>query len=56
MDAMAQAPETRRTGAELKAREELMREQFDRDTEVWENAVPAEEVLAKLGARINPAK
>jgi hypothetical protein len=53
---MAQAPETPRTGAELEAREELMRQQFERDAEAWEEAVPAEEVLAKLEARISPAK
>jgi hypothetical protein len=53
---MAQAPETPRTGAELEAREELMRQQFERDAQAWEEAVPAGEVLAKLEARISPAK
>jgi hypothetical protein len=56
IDPMAQAPETPRTGAELEAREELMRQQFERDAEAWEEAVPAEEVLAKLEARTSPAK
>ncbi len=53
---MAQASETPRTGDELEAREELMRQQFERDSEAWEEAVPAEEVLAKLEARITPVK
>jgi hypothetical protein len=53
---MAQASETPRTSAELEAREQLMRQQFERDAEVWEEAVPAEEVLANLEARISPAK
>ena len=56
IDPMAQAPERPRTGAELEAREELMRQQFERDAGAWEKAVPAEEVLAKLEARISPAK
>ena len=56
IDRMAQAPETPRTGAELEAREELMRQQFERDAQAWEEAVPAGEVLAKLEARISPAK
>jgi hypothetical protein len=56
IDPMAQASETPRTSAELEAREQLMRQQFERDAEVWEEAVPAEEVLANLEARISPAK
>jgi|HubBroStandDraft_6_1064221.scaffolds.fasta_scaffold2597586_2 hypothetical protein len=53
---MAQAPETPRTGAELEAREELMRQQFECDAVAWEEAVPAEDVLAKLEAKISPPK
>ena len=53
---MSQAPETPRTDAELEAREKLMRQQFERDAKAWEEAVPAEEVLANLKARISPAK
>jgi hypothetical protein len=56
IEPMAQAPERPRTGPELEAREELMRQQFERDAEAWEEAVPAEEVLANLETRINPAK
>jgi hypothetical protein len=33
-----------------------MRQQFERDAKAWEEAVPAEEVLANLKARISPAK
>ncbi len=33
-----------------------MRLQFERDAEAWEEAVPAEEVLANLETRISPAK
>ncbi len=40
----------------MEAREALMREQFDRDAEAWEQAVPAEEVLAKQEAKIKPTK
>jgi hypothetical protein len=56
VDPMAQASETPRTGAELEAREELMRQQFERDAETWEEAVPAEEVMANLVARISSTK
>lgn len=33
-----------------------MRQQFDRDATAWEQAVPAEDVLTKLEARIKPTK
>jgi hypothetical protein len=51
---MAQAHESQRTDVEAEAREVLMRQQFDRDAEAWEQSVPAEEVLAKLEAKIKP--
>jgi hypothetical protein len=53
---MAQAHESERTDIEVDARETLMREQFDRDADAWGQAVPAEEVLAKLEAKIKPTK
>jgi len=34
----------------------LMRQQFERDAETWEEAVPAEEVMANLEARISSTK
>jgi hypothetical protein len=51
-----QAHEAQRTEAEVEAREALMRQQFDRDVEMWDQALPAEEVLAKLEEKINPTK
>jgi hypothetical protein len=56
MESMAQAHETQRSEAEIEAREALMRQQFDRETEAWEQSLPAEEVLAKLEAKINHTK
>jgi hypothetical protein len=53
---MARAHDTQRTDAEVEAREALMREQFDRDNEAWDQALPAEEVLAKLEAKIKPTQ
>jgi hypothetical protein len=53
---VAQAHETQRTEAEVEAREALMRQQFDRDAEAWEESLPAEEVLAKLEEQIKPTK
>ena len=56
MEAMARAHETQRADDEIEAREALMRQQFDRDVEAWEQALPAQEVLAKLEAKIKPTK
>jgi hypothetical protein len=56
MEVMARAHETQRADDEIEAREALMRQQFDRDVEAWEQAPPAEEVLAKLEAKIKPTK
>lgn len=53
---MTRAHESERTDAEIEAREALMREQFDRDADAWKQAVPAEEVLTKLEAKIKPTK
>lgn len=51
---VARAQDTQRTDAELEAREALMRQQFDREAEVWDHAAPAEDVLAKLEAKFKP--
>jgi hypothetical protein len=56
MRVMARAHETQGADAEVEAREVLMRRQFDRDAEAWEQALPAEEVLAKLEEKIRPTK
>jgi hypothetical protein len=56
IEEMAQAHESPRTDVEDEAREALMRQQFDRDAEAWDQSVPAEEVLAKLEAKIKPTK
>jgi hypothetical protein len=53
---VAQAHDAQRTDVEVEAREALMRQQFDRDAESWEQALSAEEVLAKLEAKIKPTK
>ena len=53
---VTQAHEAQRTDAEAEARETLMRQQFDRDADAWEQAVPAEEILATLETKINPTK
>ena len=41
------------TEEELQAREALMRLQFRRDEDAWNEATPAEIVLEKLKARLN---
>ena len=50
------AHEAQRTEAEIEAREALMRQQFDREAEAWEQGVPADEVLSALEARIKSTK
>jgi hypothetical protein len=51
-DSMTNAAENPRSDQELEAREALMREEFKRQKERWDEAVPVEEVLRKLKARI----
>jgi hypothetical protein len=53
---MAQADRSQRTDAEVEAREALMRQQFERDAEAWETAIPAEEAMTELEAQINSKK
>jgi hypothetical protein len=45
---MPEAQERPRTDQELRAREDLMRQQFERDADSWEKATPLEDVLKKL--------
>jgi hypothetical protein len=56
MGLMARTHEPQRTDEEVEAREALMRQQFDRDAEAWEQGVPAEEVLTQLEAKLKPSK
>jgi len=49
---MREAQERPRTDQELRAREDLMRQQFERDTDSWEKATPLEDVLKKLNIGI----
>ena len=53
---MTHAHEAQGTEAEIEAREALMRQQFDREAEAWEQGVPADEVLSALEARIKSTK
>jgi hypothetical protein len=53
---MSQPAEHPRSNQEMDAREELMREQFLRDEQTWEEATPLSTVLAKLKARLSPKK
>ena len=45
---MPEARERPRTDQELRAREDLIRQQFERDAENWERATPLKDVLKKL--------
>ena len=45
---MPEAQERPRTDQELRAREDLMHQQFERDADSWERATPLEDVLKKL--------
>ena len=47
-DLMPEAQERPRTDQELRAREDLMHQQFERDADSWESATPLEDVLKKL--------
>jgi len=49
---MATAHDRVRSSEETQARENLMREQFERDREAWEDAVPVETFLEELDTRI----
>lgn len=53
---MPEAREHPRTEQELRARDELMREQFQRDSEAWKEAAPLEGILARLKAIIASKK
>jgi hypothetical protein len=47
-DLMPEAQERPRNDQELRAREDLMRQQFERDADSWEKATPLEDVLKRL--------
>jgi hypothetical protein len=53
---VARAHEPAKAVEEVEARETLMRQQFERDAEKWEQAVSADEVLAKLEAKLRPTR
>jgi hypothetical protein len=48
--------ERRRTELEIEAREALMREEFERPGDVWENSVPVDDILEKLKAKITDSE
>jgi hypothetical protein len=48
--------ERRRTELEIEAREAPMREEFERQGDVWENGVPVDDVLEKLNAKITDSE
>ena len=50
---MTKGAERRRTEREIEAREVLVREEFERQGNAWENGVPVDEILEKLKAKIN---
>ncbi len=50
------AAETPRSDQELEAREALMREQFQRQQDSWDEATPVEDALDKLKAKITHEK
>ncbi len=50
---VAQAAQHPRSEQELEAREELMRQQFKRDNDTWEQATPVSSILSKLKARLS---
>jgi len=49
---VTKAAERRRTEREIEAREALMREEFERQSDAWENGIPVDEILEKLKAKI----
>ncbi|HEX4127584.1 MAG TPA: hypothetical protein VHX67_08415 [Acidimicrobiales bacterium] len=49
---MTKGAERGRTELEVEAREALMREEFERRGDVWENGVPVDDILRKLKAKI----
>ena len=53
---MSNAAENPKSQQELDAREALMREEFRRQKDSWDRALPLESVLTKLKAKINRKK
>ena len=53
---MPEAQERPRTDQELRASEDLMRQQFERDADSWDKATPLEEVLKKLKSILTSKK
>jgi hypothetical protein len=53
---MPEAQERPRTEQELRAREELMRQEFACDADSWEKATPLEDVLAKFMSILSSEK
>ena len=53
---MPEAQEHPRTEQELQAREDLMRQQFERDADSWERASPVDQVLKKLKSILTTKK
>ncbi len=52
---MSNAAEIQRTEQELDARDALMRGEFQRQTHVWDMAIPVDSVLRNLKVRITRA-
>jgi hypothetical protein len=50
------AAERRRSEREVEAREALMREEFERQGDAWDNGVPVDEILEKLKEKITDNK
>jgi hypothetical protein len=48
--------ERRRTELETEAREALMREEFERHGDVWENGRPVDDILGNLKAKITDSE
>ncbi len=53
---MTNAAQRPRSDREIEAREALMREEFERNGDAWENGVPVEDALEDLKAKINEKK
>jgi hypothetical protein len=53
---MPEAKQRPRTDQELRAREDLMRQQFELDADSWDKATPLEEVLKKLKSILTSKK
>jgi hypothetical protein len=53
---MPEAQERPRTDQELRAREDLMSQQFERDADSWDKATPLEEVLKQLKSILTSKK